>query len=232
MIVGPAGVGVGAAVGMGVGLGVSVGRGVVVGRGGDVGLGVSVGLGVGVGWGTAVGYGVAVGRGVFVGPGVEVGNGVFVGRGLAVGIGVGIGVEVVKVAATFASTVASIAVSTSRVPRIPASTVAGTSDVGRDAVSVPAGGGASPVQAISARPKITKTIRMIILIFFPQCRENFQSSLSTGLVAPGAYRGELPGRGLARPDQEAPVSPSAPSPFPSVCGGESGRGACQRNTSD
>ena len=170
---------------------------------------------------------------MFVGPGVEVGNGVFVGLGVAVGIGAGVGVElVVKVAATFASTVASIAVSASRVARIPASTVAGTSAVGRDVACSSAGDGASLEQATAVRPEITKTIRMIILIFFPQCRQDFQSSLSTGSVAPGAYRGELPGRGLARPDQEAPVSPSAPSPFPSVCGGESGRGACQRNTSD
>ena len=162
-------------VGLGVGLGVSVGSGVGVGRGVDVGLGVSVGSGVGVGWGTAVGYGVAVGRGVFVGPGVEVGNGVFVGRGVAVGIGAGIGVEMVKVAATFASTVAPIAFSASRVPLIPASTVAGTSGVGRDAVCVSAVDGASLVQATAVRPEITKTIRMIILIFFLQCRHNCQS---------------------------------------------------------
>ena len=152
MIVGPAGVGVG------VGVGVAVG----------------VGVGVGVGWGTAVGYGVAVGRGVFVCPGVEVGHGVFVGQGVAVSIGVGLGTEVVKIAATFASTVASIAVSASRVPRIPASTVAGTSGVGRDAVCVSAGDGTSLVQATAVRPKITKTIRMIIFIFFLQCCENFQ----------------------------------------------------------
>ena len=136
-----------------------------------------------VGHGVAVGFGVAAGRGVFVGSGVEVGNGVFVGRGVAVGIGPGIEVEVVKVSATFASTVASIAVSASRVPRIPASTVAGTSGVGRDAVCVSAGDGTSLVQATAVRPKITKTIRMIILIFFLQCRENFQSSLSTGSAA-------------------------------------------------
>ena len=148
-----------------------------------------------VGYGVAVGFGVAAGRGVFVGPGVKVGNGVFVGRAVAVGIGVGVGVElVVKVAATFASTVASIAVSASRVPRIPASTVSGTSAVGRDAVGVSAGDGASPVQAAAVRPEITKIIRMRILIFFPQCRENFQSSLSTGSAAPGADRSELPVR--------------------------------------
>ena len=105
-----------------------------------------------VGHGVAVGFGVAAGVGVFVGSGVEVGNGVFVGRGVAVGIGPGIEVEVVKVSATFASTVASIAVSASRVPLTPASTVAsiavsasrvpltpastvaGTSAVGRDSV--------------------------------------------------------------------------------------------------
>ena len=166
-----------------VGRGLGVGRGVDVARGVGEGLGVSVGPGVGVGYGVAVGYGVGVGRGVFVGTGVEVGHGVFVGRGVALGIGVGLGAEVVKVAATFASTVASIAVSASRVPRIPASTVAGMSDVGRDAVCVSAGDGSSLVQATAVRPKITKTIRMIILIFFFQCRENFQSSLSTGSAA-------------------------------------------------
>ena len=97
--------------------------------------------------------------------------------------GVDAGVEVVKVTATFASTVASIAVSASRVPRTPASTVAGMSGVGRDAVCVSAGDGASLVQATAVRPKITKTIRMIILIFFLQFCENFQSSLSTGSEA-------------------------------------------------
>ena len=131
-----------------------------------------------VGHGVAVGYGVTVGRGVFVGPGVDVGSGVFVGGGVAVGIGAGVEVEVVKAAATFASTVASSAVSASRVPRVPASTVAGTSAVGRDAVCVSAVNGASLVQATAVRPEITKPIRMIILIFFPQCRDNFQSSLS------------------------------------------------------
>ena len=84
--------------------------------------------------------------GVFVGPGVEV--------------------EAVKAAATFASTVASTAVSASRVLRIPASTVAGTSAVGRDAVCVSAVDGASLVQATAVRPEITRTIRMIILIFY------------------------------------------------------------------
>ena len=154
-----------------------------------------------VGHGVAVGYGVAVGSGVLVGPGVEVGNGAFVGRGVAVGIGPRVEVEVVKAAATFASTVASIAVSASRVPRIPASTVAGTSAVGRDAVCVFAGDGASLVQATAVRPEITRTIRMRILIFFPQCRDNFQSSLSTGSTVPVADRGELPGRGLAKTPQ-------------------------------
>ena len=91
----------------------------------------------------------------------------FVGRGVAVGIGAGVEVEVVKAAATFASTVAPIAVSASRVPRIPASTVAGTSAVGRDDVCVSAGGGASPEQATAVRPETTKTIRMIILIVTP-----------------------------------------------------------------
>ena len=199
MIVGPAGVGVGVGVGMGVAVGACVGA--------------MVGEGVGVGWGTAVGYGVAVGRGVFVGPGVEVGHGVFVGRGVAVSIGVGLGAEVVKVAATFASTVAPIAVSASRVPRTPASTVAGTSGVGRDAVCVSAGDGTSLVQATAVRPKITKTIRMIILIFFLQCRETFQSSLSTGSAAPDADGGELPGRmpGLTKKPQFP-----RPHPIPSL----------------
>ena len=137
----------------------------------------------------------------------------FVGRGVAVSIGVGLRAEVVKVAATVASTVASIAVSASRVPRIPASSVAGTSAVGRDAVCVSAGDGTSLVQATAVRPEITKTIRMIILIFLPQFHGNFQSSLSTGSAAPGADRGELPGQ---RPDQDAPLSPAASSPFSSA----------------
>ena len=111
---------------------------------------------------------------MFVGTGVEVGHGVFVGRGVAVSIGVGLGVEVVKVAVTFASTIASIAVSASPVAMTPASTVAGTSDVGMDAVCVSGGDGASLVHATAVRPKITKTIRMIIFIFFLQCCENFQ----------------------------------------------------------
>ena len=72
---------------------------------------------------------------------------------------------VVKVTATFASTVASIAVSASRVPRIPAETVAGTSAVGRDIVCVSAVDSESPVQATAVRPEISKAIRMIILIF-------------------------------------------------------------------
>ena len=101
----------------------------------------------------------------------------FVGRGVAVGLGAGIGVEVVRVAATFASTVASIAVSASRVPLTPASTVAGTSAVGRDAACSSAVDGASPEQATAVSPEITRTIRMRILIFLPQCRDNFQSSL-------------------------------------------------------
>ena len=130
-----------------------------------------------VGHGVAVGFGVAAGRGVFVGSGVEVGNGVFVGRGVAVGIGPGIEVEVVKVSATFASTVASIAVSASRVPLTPASTVAGTSAVGRDSVCWSGVDVASLEQATAVRPEITKTIRIIILIFFPQFHGNFQSSL-------------------------------------------------------
>ena len=141
--------------------------------------------------------------------------------------GPGIEVVVVKAAATFASTVASIAVSASRVPLTPASTVAGTSTVGRDAVCVSAGDGASPVQAAAVRPGITRRTRMIILIFLPQCRENFQSSLSTGSMAPGADRRRTPWR---RPGRDAPVSPAAFSPFPSICWGEFGRGTCQRNT--
>ena len=104
---------------------------------------------------------------MFVGPGVVVGNGAFVGRGVTAGIGTGVEVEVVKAAATLASTVASIAVSASRVPLTPASTVAGTSAVGRDAVCVSAVDGASLEQATAVRPEITKTIRIIILIFFP-----------------------------------------------------------------
>ena len=74
------------------------------------------------------------------------------------------------------------------------------------------------MQATAVRPEITKTIRMIILIFFPQCRENVQSSLSTGSTAPGADRGELSGRrsGLAKKPQF--LRPHS-SPFPSVCGG-------------
>ena len=135
-----------------------------------------------VGHGLAVGFGVAAGRGVFVGSGVEVGNGVFVGRGVAVGIGPGIEVEVVKVSATFASTVASIAVSASRVPLTPASTVAsiavsasrvpltpastvaGTSAVGRDSVCWSGVDVASLEQATAVRPEITKTIRILIIL--------------------------------------------------------------------
>ena len=67
-----------------------------------------------------------MGQSVLVGQGVDVGNGAAVG----VGVGVGMGVEVVRVAATRSWTVASSAASTSLVPRIPASTVAGTSGVG------------------------------------------------------------------------------------------------------
>ena len=144
--------------------------------------------------------GLGGGVGVGVGCGVEMGYGVFVGLGDAVGIGVGVGVEVVKVAATVASTVASIAVPASRVPRVLASTVAGKSGVGGDTVCVSAGDGASLVQATAARPKIAKTIRMTIHIFFLQYCENFQSSLSTGSAATGAEPANLPGRmpGLAR----------------------------------
>ena len=94
-----------------------------------------------------------VAAGVFVGPGAEV--------------------EVVKAAATFASTVASIAVSASRVLLTPASTVAGTSAVGRDAACSSAVDGASLEQATAVSPETTKTIRMIILILFPQCRVKF-----------------------------------------------------------
>ena len=162
-----------------------------------MGVGVAVGHGVFVGHGVAVGYGVGVGRGVFVCPGVEVGHGVFVGQGVAVSIGVGLGAEVVKVAATFASTVASIAVSASRVPRIPASTVAGTSGVGRDAVCVSAGDGASLVHATAVRPKITKTIRMIILIFFLQCREIFNSPYRRVQRPPALTEANSPAGGLA-----------------------------------
>ena len=110
-------------------------------------------------------------------------------------------VEVVKAAATFASTVASIAVSASRVPLTPASTVAGTSAVGRDAVCVSAVDGASLEQATAVRPEITRTIRMIILIFFPQCRENFQSSLSTGSAPPALTGANSPAVGLTRTPQ-------------------------------
>ena len=164
----------------------------------------------GVGHSVALGYGVAAGRGVFVGSRAEVGKGAFVGRGVAVGIGPGVAVEVVRAAATFASTVASIAVSASRVLLTPASTVAGTSAVGRDAACSSAVDGASLEQATAVRPETTRRIRMIILIFLPQCRDNFQSSLSTGSAAPGADRSELPGR---RPGQDAPVSSSTSSPF-------------------
>ena len=141
------------------------------------------------------------------------GNGVFVGQGVAAGIGAGVGVEpVVRVAATFASTVASTAVSASRVPLIPASTVAGTSGVGEDAVCVSAGVGASLVQATTARPNITKTIWMTILIFFLQRRGNFQSSPSPGSATTGVHEDELVGRrsGQARTTQfprPHPVSP-------------------------
>ena len=158
-----------------------------------------------VGHGLAVGFGVAAGRGVFVGSGVEVGNGVFVGRGVAVGIGPGIEVEVVKVSATFASTVASIAVSASRVPLTPASTVAsrlcltgavtpastvaGTSAVGRDSVCWSGVDVASLEQATAVRPEITKTIRIIILIFFPHSFPSTQSTAeSEGSGSEGSDR--------------------------------------------
>ena len=124
--------------------------------------------------------------------------------------------EAVKAAATFASTVASIAVSASRVLRILASTVAGTSAVGRPDVCVSSVDGASLEQATAVRPEITRTIRMIILIFYSPVPRNYQSSLSTGAAAPGAVRGELPGR---RPGQDTPASPAASSPFPSVLRG-------------
>ena len=133
-----------------------------------------------MGWGAAVGYGV------------------FVGLGVAVGIGAVVGVGAVKVAATVASTVASIAVSASRVAMTPASTVAGTSGVGGDAVCVSAGDGVSLVQATAARPKIAKTTRMTILIFFLQCCEDFQSFLSMGSAAVAAEPIKLPGRRHSR----------------------------------
>ena len=179
--------------GVGVGVGVAVGSGVGVAVGVGVGRGVFVGTGVEVGHGVFVGHGVALG----IGPGVEVGHGVFVGRGVAVSIGVGLGAEVVKVAATFASTVASIAVSASRVPRTPASTVAGTSGVGRDAVCVSAGDGTSLVQATAVRTKITKTIRMTILIFFLQCRETFNSPYRRVQRPPTLTEANSPAGGLA-----------------------------------
>ena len=70
------------------------------------------------------------------------------------------------------------------------------------------GDGASLVQATAAMPKITKTTRMTILIFFLQCCENFQSSLSTGSAATGADGDELPGRmpGLtSKPQFPSPI---------------------------
>ena len=118
-------------------------------------------------------------------------------------------VEVVKVSATFASTVASIAVSVSRVLRIPASTVAGTSAVGRDAVCVSAVDVASLEQATAVSPEITKTIRMIILIFYSPVPRNFNRP----------YRQVKPPPALTGAN-----SSSASSPFPSVCEGRSGRG--------
>ena len=134
-----------------------------------------------MGWGAAVGYGV------------------FVGLGVAVGISAVVGVEpVVRVAVTFASTVASTALSASRVPLMPASTVAGTSGVGGDAVCVSEGDGASLVQATAARPKIAKTTRMTILIFFLQCCEDFQAFLLMGSAAVAAEPIKLPGRRHSR----------------------------------
>ncbi len=121
------------------------------------------------------------------------------------GIGAGVEVEVVKAAATFASTVASIAVSASRVPRIPASTVAGTSAVGRDSVCSAGVDGGSLEQATAVSPEITKTIRMIILIFF-QFREDFQCFLFNRPYRqvqrfPALTEANSPGGGLARARQ-------------------------------
>ena len=181
----------------------------LVGHGVAVGYGVAVGHGVLVGHGVAVGFCVAAGRGVFVGPGVAVGNGVFVGRGVAVGNGAVVEVGAVKAAATFASTVASIAVSASRVLRRPASTVAGMSGVGEDAVCVSEGDGASLEQATAARLNITKTIRMAVLIIILQCIGKFQSSPSPGSVATGAHEDELVGR-RSGPTRQ----PQFPSPHP------------------
>ena len=139
--------------------------------------------------------------------------GASVGRGGASGVFVCPGVEVaiVRVAATFASTVASTAVSASRVLRRPASTVAGTSGVGEDAVCVSAGDGASLEQATAARLNITKTIRMAVLIIILQCIGNFQSSPSPGSAATGAHEDDSPAGGLARPG-----SPSFPARIQSL----------------
>ena len=120
--------------------------------------------------------------------------------GRQVGVFVGLGVEVVmvKVSATFASTVASIAVSASRVLRILASTVAGTSGVGGDAVCVSAGDGSSLVQATAARPKITKAIRMAVLIFFPQCCETFNRPYRRAQQPPALTQANSPAGGTAK----------------------------------
>ena len=181
----------------------------------------------GVGHSVALGYGVAAGRGVFGGSRAEVGKGAFVGRGVAVGIGPGVAVEVVRAAATFASTVASIAVSASRVPLTPASTVAGTSAVGRDAACSSAVDGASPEQATAVRPEITRTIRMIILIFFPQCRVKFNRPYRRVKPPPALTGANSPAEAWPR----SPTFPVRIQSIPFRLRGESQRGSCQRNTS-
>ena len=70
-----------------------------------------------------------------------------------------------------------------------------------------AGDGTSLVQATAVRPETTKTIRMIILIFFPQFRETLQSFLPTGSAAPGADGDEGTRGGVAK-------KPQFPSPHP------------------
>ena len=134
-----------------------------------------------MGWGAAVGYGVFVGLGVAVGHWRSSWGW---GR-----------LRSQRLSPPLWRQSPSLA---SRVAMTPASTVAGTSGVGGDAVCVSAGDGVSLVQATAARPKIAKTTRMTILIFFLQCCEDFQSFLSMGSAAVAAEPIKLPGRRHSR----------------------------------
>ena len=99
---------------------------------------------------------------------------------------------------------------------------------GRDSVCVSAVGGASPVQAIAVRPEMTNTIRMMILISFPSAAKIFNRPYRRVKRPPALTGANSPAGGLAgTPQFPRPLSV----PFPSICGGEFGRGTCRRNTS-